>query len=153
MSLHTVRAFFAEKAPDIAILERNGSTATVALAAAEYGVEPAQIAKTLALIVGGTGLLVVTSGDARLDNHKAKTVFGGKVRMMSPEEVKRMTGHPIGGVCPFGLAEPLPVYCDVTLEGFDEVLPAAGSPQSAIRIDPRRMAGLIGAAWVDVCRG
>jgi len=152
MSLQTVRAFFADKAPDIAILERDGSTATVALAAAEYGVEPAQIAKTLALMVSGTGLLVLTSGDARLDNQRAKAVFGGKVRMMSPEEVEYLTGHPIGGVCPFGLAKPLPVYCDITLEGFDEVLPAAGSPQSAIRINPHRMAGLIGAAWVDVCR-
>ena len=153
MSLQTVRAFFAEKAPDITILERDGSTATVALAALEHGVEPAQIAKTLALIVNGTGLLVVTSGDDRLDNQKAKAVFGGKVRMMSLEEVERITGHPIGGVCPFGLAEPLPVYCDVKLKVFDEVLPAAGSPQSAIRIDPGRLARLVGAAWVDVCRG
>jgi prolyl-tRNA editing enzyme YbaK/EbsC (Cys-tRNA(Pro) deacylase) len=96
---------------------------------------------------------VVTSGDARLDNRKAKAVFGGKIRMMSVEEVERMTGHPIGGVCPFGLATPLPVYCDTTLQGFDEVLPAAGAPHSVIRISPLRLAELTEAAWVDVCRG
>jgi prolyl-tRNA editing enzyme YbaK/EbsC (Cys-tRNA(Pro) deacylase) len=124
----------------------------VALAAAEHGVEPAQIAKTLALMVGGRGVLVVTRGDARLDNQKAKAAFGGKIRMMRSEEVLTLTGHPIGGVCPFGLATELPVYCDITLRNFDEVLPAAGAPHSAIRINPLRMAELIEADWVDVCR-
>ncbi len=152
MSLESVRSFLAQKAPDIAILELPDSTATVAMAAAGHGVEPSQIAKTLALVVGGRSLLVVTSGDARLDNQKAKTVFGGKVRMMNTEEVERVTGHPVGGVCPFGLASPLPVYCDINLKGFDEVVPAAGSPHSAVRINPLRMAEIIQADWVDVCR-
>jgi prolyl-tRNA editing enzyme YbaK/EbsC (Cys-tRNA(Pro) deacylase) len=152
MSLETVRAFLVEKAPEIEILELTASTATVALAAAEHGVEPAQIAKTLALMVGGRGVLVVTRGDCRLDNQKAKAAFGAKIRMMSSEEVLTLTGHPIGGVCPFGLATELPVYCDITLRNFDEVLPAAGAPHSAIRINPLRMAELIEADWVDVCR-
>jgi prolyl-tRNA editing enzyme YbaK/EbsC (Cys-tRNA(Pro) deacylase) len=152
MSLDSVRAFLAERAPEIEILELAASTATVALAAAEHGVEPAQIAKTLALMVGGRGVLVVTRGDARLDNQKAKAAFGGKIRMMRSEEVLTLTGHPIGGVCPFGLATELPVYCDITLRNFDEVLPAAGAPHSAIRINPLRMAELIEADWVDVCR-
>ncbi len=107
----------AEKAPDIAIIELANSTATVALAAEGHGVEPAQIAKTLSLRVGGQSLLVVTRGDARLDNRKAKAAFGGKVSMLGPEEVVAITGHPVGGVCPFGLATPLPVYCDVSLQG------------------------------------
>jgi prolyl-tRNA editing enzyme YbaK/EbsC (Cys-tRNA(Pro) deacylase) len=143
MTLDTVRVFLAEKAPDIAIQELSGSTATVAMAAAGFGVEPAQIAKTLALVVNGSALLVVTGGDARLNNQKAKAVFGGKARMMTREEAEMATGHPIGGVSPFGLATPLRVYCDVTLKAFDEVLPAAGSPNSAIRINPLRMAELI----------
>ena len=151
MNLDTVRVFLAEKAPDIAIQELSGSTATVAMAAAGFGVEPAQIAKTLALVVNGSALLVVTGGDARLNNQKAKAVFGGKARMMTREEVEMATGHPIGGVSPFGLATPLRVYCDVTLKAFGEVLPAAGSPNSAIRINPLRMAELIEADWVDVC--
>ncbi|MGB8314803.1 MAG: YbaK/EbsC family protein [Aestuariivirga sp.] len=152
MSLDSVRAFLAEKAPDIAIIELDGSTATVALAAEGHGVTPAQIAKTLSLRVGERCLLVVTRGDARLDNKKAKVAFGGKARMLSTEEVVAVTGHPIGGVCPFGLATPLPVYCDVSLKNFTEVVPAAGSTHSAVRINPIRMAELAGAEWVDVCQ-
>jgi prolyl-tRNA editing enzyme YbaK/EbsC (Cys-tRNA(Pro) deacylase) len=79
-------------------------------------------------------------------------VFGGKVRMLGAEEVVAVTGHPIGGVCPFGLPTPLPVYCDVSLKAFDEVVPAAGSTNSAVRINPHRMAELVDAAWVDVCQ-
>ena len=100
MSLESVRAFLAIRAPDIAIVELDGSTATVALAAAGHGVEPAQIAKTLSLRVRDRNLLLVTRGDARLDNKKAKAVFGGKPRMLAPEEVVAITGHPVGGVSP-----------------------------------------------------
>lgn len=152
MSLESVRAFLAAHAPDIAILELPGSTATVAEAAAGLGVEPAQIAKTLALMVNGTGLLVVASGAARLDNAKARAAFGGKARMMTVDEVVTLTGHPIGGVCPFGLATSLPVYCDVSMRAFPEILPAAGSINSAMRIAPERIAELAKADWVDVCR-
>ena len=151
MSVESVRRFLAEKAPDIAIIELPDSTATVTLAAKGHGVEPAQIAKTLSLRVGERNLLVVTRGDARLDNRKAKATFGGKVRMLGADEVVAVTGHPVGGVCPFGLATPLPVYCDVSLKAFDEVVPAAGSTHSALRISPTRMAELVEAEWVDVC--
>ena len=113
---------------------------------------PAQIAKTLSLRVGERNLLVVTRGDARLDNKKAKAAFGGKARMLNADEVLAVTGHPVGGVSPFGLATALPVYCDVSLKAFAEVVPAAGSTNSALRINPARMAELIGAEWVDVCQ-
>ena len=152
MSLESVRAFLAEKAPDITIIELEKSSATVALAAEGHGVTPAQIAKTLSLRVGERNLLVVTRGDARLDNKKAKAAFGGKARMLSADEVFAITGHPVGGVSPFGLPSGLAVYCDVSLKVFDEVVPAAGSTNSALRIDPLRMAALIGAEWVDVCQ-
>lgn len=152
MSLESVRAFFAANAPDIVIIELAQNTATVALAAEGHGVAPGQIAKTLSLKLGEQNFLVVTRGDARLDNKKAKAVFGGKVRMLGAEEVVAVTGHPIGGVCPFGLPTPLPVYCDVSLKAFDEVVPAAGSTNSAVRINPHRMAELVDAAWVDVCQ-
>jgi prolyl-tRNA editing enzyme YbaK/EbsC (Cys-tRNA(Pro) deacylase) len=151
MSLESVRAFLATHAPDIAILELAASTATVAQAAEGHGVAPGQIAKTLSLRVRERNLLVVTSGEARLDNRKAKAVFGGKPRMLTAEEVVSITGHPVGGVCPFGLATPLPVYCDVSLKAWSEVVPAAGSTNSALRIDPLRLATLVGAEWVDVC--
>ncbi len=152
MSLESVRAFMAEHAPEIDILVLETSTATVALAAAGHGVAPAQIAKTLSLRVGDRALLVVTRGDARLDNKKCRTVFGGKVKMLGPDEVEQVTGHPVGGVCPFGLATDLPVYCDVSLQAFDEVVPAAGSTNSALKINPIRMAALTAAIWVDVCQ-
>lgn len=150
MTVESVRAFFADKAPDIAVIESEQSSATVTLAAEAFGVSPAEIAKTLSLRVGDRVLLVVTCGTARLDNKKARAVFGGKPRMLNAEEALDATGHPVGGICPFGLKTPLPVYCDVSLQAFNEVVPAAGSINSAVRISPARMAELTGAEWVDV---
>jgi prolyl-tRNA editing enzyme YbaK/EbsC (Cys-tRNA(Pro) deacylase) len=152
MSLESVRAFFAEKAPDIPVVESPISSATVTLAAEAYGVEPARIAKTLSLRIGDRVVLVVASGTSRMDNKKVKARFGGKPKMLGVEEVAEITGHQVGGVCPFGLKTPLPVYCDLSLKAFDEVVPAAGSTHSAVRIAPSRMAELVGAEWVDVCQ-
>ena len=151
MTVETVRAFLAAHAPDIEILETDASTATVEMAARGHGVAPAQIAKTLSLRIKDRTLLIVTSGDARMNNRKIKDVLGGKPRMLTADEVVTLTGHPVGGVCPFGLATPLPVYCDLSLKAFDEVVPAAGSINSALRIAPDRLASLVGAEWVDVC--
>ena len=151
MSLDSVRAFFADNAPDIAVIESPLSSATVALAAEAYGVEPGMIAKTLSLRVGDRVILIVAAGTSRMDNKKVKAAFGGKPKMLGLEEVTEITGHEVGGVCPFGLKSPLPVYCDVSLKAFDEVVPAAGSTHSAVRITPERMAELTAAAWVDVC--
>ena len=138
MTVEAVRTFLARSAPDLEVLELDASTATVEMAARGHGVVPAQIAKTLSLRIKDRALLIVTSGDARLNNRKIKDVLGGKPRM-------------VGGVCPFGLATPLPVYCDISLKEFDEVVPAAGSTNSAVRIAPERMAALVGAEWIDVC--
>ena len=146
-----MRCFFAAHAPDITVIELDTPTSTVELAAAGHGVLPSQIAKTLSLRVKDRNLLVVTRGDARLDNRKAKAAFGAKARMLTPEEVVQITGHPVGGVCPFGLATPMEIYCDVNLREFLEVVPAAGSTYSAVRISPTRMADLVNAVWTDVC--
>jgi prolyl-tRNA editing enzyme YbaK/EbsC (Cys-tRNA(Pro) deacylase) len=151
MSIDSVRPFFAAHAPDILVMEAAGSTATVPLAAAAFGVTPGQIAKTLSLRVGNAVFLLVAAGDARLHNGKAKATFGGKTRMLGPHEVEELTGHPVGGVCPFGLTTALPIYCDVSLKAYDEVVPAAGSANSAVRLSPLRMVELTGAKWVDVC--
>ena len=151
MSLESVRAFFAEKAPDLTVIETPMSSATVALAAEAFGVEPARIAKTLSLRIGERVVLIVASGTSRMDNRKVKTLFGGKPKMLGVDEVANITGHEVGGVCPFGLKTPLPVYCDVSLKAFIEVVPAAGSIHSAVRIAPSRMAELVDAEWVDVC--
>ena len=152
MSLESVRAFFAENAPDIAVIESSISSATVALAAEAYGVEPRRIAKTLSLRIGERVVLIVASGTSRMDNKKVKARFGGKPKMLGVDEVAETTGHEVGGVCPFGLKTPLPTYCDVSLKAFNEVVPAAGSTHSAVRIAPTRMAELVGAEWVDVCQ-
>ncbi|GHE61076.1 cys-tRNA(pro)/cys-tRNA(cys) deacylase [Camelimonas fluminis] len=152
MSLESVKAFLAERAPDLAVIETGQRTATVAEAAAVLGLPPARIAKTLSLRKGDEVFLVVVRGDARLDNRKAREAFGGKVRMLDLAEVEDLTGHPVGGVCPFGLAQPLKVYCDASMRDFDEVAPAAGSIDSAVRLSPQRLAELTGAIWVDVCQ-
>jgi prolyl-tRNA editing enzyme YbaK/EbsC (Cys-tRNA(Pro) deacylase) len=152
MSFESVRAWLAAHAPDLPILETEASTATVAEAADALGVEPGRIAKTLALRVGGTELLVVARGDARLDNQKSKAAFGARPRMLGPDETLTLTGHPVGGVCPFGLATPLPVYCDVSLAAFGTVFPAAGSLNSSVEVAPDRLAELVSQGWVDVCR-
>jgi prolyl-tRNA editing enzyme YbaK/EbsC (Cys-tRNA(Pro) deacylase) len=151
MSLESVRAFFAEKAPDISVIESQQSSATVPLAAVAYGVEPARIAKTLSLRVGERVVLIVTSGTSRMDNRKVKALFGGKPKMLGLDEVAGITGHEVGGVCPFGLKTPLPIYCDISMKEFDIVVPAAGSTHSAVRIAPERLAQLTSAEWVDVC--
>ncbi len=153
MSLQSVHAFFAERAPDIEILEATTSTATVALAAAAHGVEPARIAKTLALHLNGDAILLVMSGTARLDNRKYKDRFGAKAKMLDEAEVLEATSHPVGGVCPFGLPRKLRVYADGSLRAFDVVVPAAGDTHHAIRIDPRRLVQLVDAEWVDVAQG
>ena len=152
MSLESVRTFFAEKAPDITMIESPDSSATVTLAAAAYSVEPARIAKTLSLRIGERVVLIVASGTSRMDNRKLKARFGGKPKMLGIDEVAEITGHEVGGVCPFGLKAPLPVYCDLSLKVFDEVVPAAGSTHSAVRIAPSRMAELVDAEWIDVCQ-
>ena len=152
MSLTSVRAFLAQHAPDIHVIELPSSTATVTLAAEAHGVEPGRIAKTLSLRVADDVVLLVTRGDVRLDNQKYKARFRTKPRMLDAEEVEAATGHPVGGVCPFGLSRALRIYCDASLKDFDEVLPAAGATHAAVRIQPERLAELTGAEWVDVTR-
>ena len=152
MTVASVRAFFAAHQVDMPIIELQENTATVALAAQAHGVEPGRIAKTLAFrLADGKVFLLVARGDARIDNAKFKAAFG-KGKMLSLDDVEALTGHPVGGVCPFGLATPLPVYLDRSLQAFDEVLPAAGSVNSALRISPQQMAELTQGQWVDACQ-
>ena len=152
MSLQSVRDFFSARGLDLPIIELPVSTATVALAAAAHGVEPGRIAKTLAFRLNeGRVVILVAAGDTRIDNRKFKEAFG-KGRMLAPDEVVELTGHPVGGVCPFGLARPLPIYLDASLRNFDEVLPAAGAIHTAVRITPAQLAAVTEGQWVDVCQ-
>lgn len=152
MSLESVRAWLAGQAPDLPLIEVAESTATVETAARALGVEPGRIAKTLAVRAGDTVFLLVARGDARLDNGKCKAELRARPRMLGPEETLALTGHPVGGVCPFGLATALPVYCDVSLKDFDIVYPAAGSLNSSVEVTPERLFALVGERWVDLCR-
>ena len=152
MSLESVRAWLADHAPDLALIEVEQSTATVEAAARALGVAPARIAKTLAVRTGDEVFLLVARGDARLDNAKCKAEFGARPRMLEPDETLILTGHPIGGVCPFDLATPLPVYLDVSLKPFATVYPAAGSLNTSVRVAPERLFELVASRWVDLCR-
>ena len=152
MSLESVRQWVAGHAPDLELIEVAESTATVETAAKALGVEPARIAKTLAARAGEQVFLLVTRGDARLDNAKSKAEFGSRPRMLGAEETLALTGHPVGGVCPFGLATALPVYLDVSLQPFATVYPAAGSLNTSVKVTPQRLFDLVATRWVDLCR-
>jgi prolyl-tRNA editing enzyme YbaK/EbsC (Cys-tRNA(Pro) deacylase) len=152
MAHHNVLDWLCTHAPDVAVITPGASTATVAEAAVALGVEPGRIAKTLAMRVNGEVLLLVTRGDARLDNGKCRAALGGKPRMLDADETLALTGHPVGGVCPFGLATALPVWVDVSLQAYATVIPAAGSRETSVEIAPDRMAALVARVWVDACR-
>jgi prolyl-tRNA editing enzyme YbaK/EbsC (Cys-tRNA(Pro) deacylase) len=152
MSAQSVRAWLAEHAPDLRLIEVADSTATVETAARALGVEPGRIAKTLAVRAGDHLFLLVARGDARLDNRKCKDELGARPRMLGPEETFAVTGHPVGGVCPFGLKTPLPVYVDVSLQAFDVVYPAGGSLNTSVEVPTQRLFELVGDRWVDLCR-
>jgi len=136
------------------ILEFEGSSATVELAAAAVGCEPKRIAKTLSFMQNDTPALIVTAGDAKIDNQKYKAAFAVKAKMLSPEEALRLTGHAVGGVCPFAVNDGVAVYLDVSMKRFLTVFPACGSDNSAIELTLPELERASGsAAWVDVCKG
>nr|WP_310474758.1 YbaK/EbsC family protein [Sandarakinorhabdus sp.] len=151
MAHEDVLRWLAAHAPDVPVIIPGASTATVAEAAAALGVAPGRIAKSLAMRVNGAVLLLVTRGDARLDNQKARAALGGKPRMLDAAETLAVTGHAVGGVCPFGLATDVPVWLDVSLQAFPSVFPAAGSRESSVEIAPQRLAALVARGWVDAC--
>jgi len=152
MSERSARAWLAENAPDLRFIEAHDTTATVETAARTLGVLPGQIAKTLAVRAGEHLFLLVARGDARLDNRKCKDELGARPRMLGAEETFQVTGHPVGGVCPFGLATPLPVYVDVSLKAFETVYPAGGSLNTSVEVTTTRLFELVGERWVDLCR-
>lgn len=152
MSAQSVRAWLARHAPDLEFIAVAASTATVVEAAAALGVAPAQIAKSLAVRAGDQVFLLVTCGVARLDNAKSKTEFGARPRMLGPEETRAVTGHPVGGVCPFDLPDGLPVYLDISLQPLGIVYPAGGSLNTSVRAPVDRLFELVGERWVDLCR-
>ena len=152
MAVEDVRKFFEENGYDYEIIEKEVSTATVELAAQAIGVEPELIAKTMAFRLNEKDVLVVSKGDAKIDNRKFKDAFKTKAKMMKYEEVLEATGHPVGGVCPFALKTPMEIYLDVSLKQFEYVYPAAGSTNSAVKMTPDELKEVTKADWVDVCK-
>ena len=154
MSIERVRAYFKTFGIEDRIREFEVSSATVELAAAAVGVEGARIAKSLSFKIEDKPVIIVVAGDAKIDNSKFKQTFGHKAKMLSPDDVETMTGHAIGGVCPFGVPAQTAVYLDQSLQRFDTVFPACGSSNSAIELDCDTLFQYAQAkAWVDVCKG
>ena len=153
MSIEKVKAYLKKYNRDKDIIELSQSSATVALAAEALGVDPARIAKTLSFKTPDVAILVVTAGDARINNKKFKEVFGLKAKMLSPDEVIEFTGHVIGGVCPFAVENKnVKIYLDISLKRSDTVYPACGSGNSAIELTCEELQEFSCAAdWVDVC--
>jgi prolyl-tRNA editing enzyme YbaK/EbsC (Cys-tRNA(Pro) deacylase) len=154
MAIERVRAFFKERGREQDVLEFQISSATVELAAVAVGVAPARIAKTISLKLGEGCILVVTAGDAKIDNAKFRARFAAKPRMLSLEEVPALTGHEVGGVCPFATNPGVRVFLDISLKRFETVFPACGSANSAIELTCPELYEYAGAEdWVDVCKG
>ena len=131
------------------------SSATVTLAAEALGCDPARIAKTLSYKLNdGSVILIVTSGDTRVDNKLFKARFACKAKMLSPEEAVEYVGHAVGGVCPFGVPDTVKVFLDISMKRFATIFPACGSSNSAIELDCEELERFSRAeAWVDVCSG
>lgn len=153
MAIENVRKYMQQYGIEERIMEFEVSSATVELAAQALHCEPGRIAKTLSFMVEDAPILIVTAGDVKIDNHKYKTYFGKKAKMLTPDEVVEKIGHAIGGVCPFGIKEGVKVYLDESLRKYDTVFPACGSSNSAIELTIEEMEKYTPyTEWVDVCK-
>ncbi|MBN7773111.1 YbaK/EbsC family protein [Clostridium aminobutyricum] len=154
MAIEKVRQFFKQYGMEDRIQEFEVSSATVELAAKAANCEPERIAKTLSFKKDEGCMLIVTAGDAKIDNAKFKAQFSMKAKMLTPDEVVELVGHAVGGVCPFGINEQVDVYLDVSLKRFHTVFPACGSSNSAIELTIEELEKYSGSKeWIDVCKG
>jgi len=154
MSISSVKEYLKQFGMDSKVLEFDVSSATVDLAAKAVGVEPQRITKTLAFKSGDSCIVIAAAGDTKIDNKKFKSEFGFKAKMLSPEETLALTGHAIGGVCPFDLPEDVKSYMDVSMKRFETVFPACGSSNSAIELTPDELYNISSNTekWIDVCK-
>ena len=152
MSVNEVRKHFTARGLQDPVFKLDESGATVEMAAKTLGVDPALIAKTLAFKVKDKNVLIVARGDSRIDNKKYKQFFNAKAKMLEHDEVLEVTGHPVGGLCPFGLKTDLEVYLDISIKDFNYVYPAAGAKDFALKISPRDMETITNSVWIDVCQ-
>ncbi len=153
MSIEKVRDYFKNYGIEDKILEFPVSSATVELAAKALNTEGCRIAKTLSFSVEDNPILIVTAGDAKIDNKKYKAYFGAKAKMLSFEEVEEKIGHAVGGVCPFAVNDGVKVYLDESIKRFETVFPACGSSNSAIELSPAELEKYSNfIEWIDVCK-
>lgn len=153
MSVDKVRKYLEAFHLEDRIMEFDVSSATVDLAAEAVGVEPDRIAKTLSFAKGDGCILVVAAGKHKIDNKKFKQTFSMKAKMLAPEDALRLTGHAVGGVCPFDLPKDVEVYLDESLKAYEIIYPAAGSARSAVKLTPEELFESAKALeWVDVCK-
>lgn len=153
MSVDKVREYFKQFGIEQRIMEFDVSSATVELAAKALNCDPDRIAKSLSFKIGDKPILVLFSGEARIDNKKYKEYFHNKAKMLSPEEVTTLIGHNIGGVCPFGINEGVDVYLDVSLRKYETVFPACGSSNSAIELNLDELEKYSNSlSWIDVSK-
>ena len=153
MSVEKVRDYLNQYGAGDRILEFDVSSATVELASKALGCEPCRIAKTLSFLVDGNAALIVCAGDARIDNSKFKQQFHTKAKRLSAQEAESMTGHAVGGVCPFAVNKGVSVYLDKSLKRFESVFPACGSSNSAIKLTIDELEKFSGyTEWIDVCK-
>ena len=157
MGVPQVKAHLAAAGFDGEVREFEDSSATVELAAHQVGTSPQRIAKTIALSDpedSERAILVVIAGDAKIHGGRFKRTFGGKPRMLPHDLVEPMTGHPVGGVCPFGNPESARIFIDESVRRFESVFPAAGSATSAVEVRVDVLPDLSGAeSWVEVTAG
>src|SRR5665648_356015 len=149
VSVLAVEAFLKEKKKDIAILTF-GDTSTVAKSAEALGVTPGEIAKSLLFKIKDDFVMILMAGDKRIDNRKFKDVFKAKAKMPEAKEVVAATGHPVGGVCPFGLIKAIPIYLDYSLQSYKHIFPAAGAPNTAMKLSLDDLFELTHGQWIDV---
>ena len=153
MSIEKVRAYFKTLGIEDRIQEFDVSSATVELAAQALGCEEARIAKSITMNLNGECVIIVTAGDVKIDNPKYKAEFATKAKMLTHEQALEMTGHAVGGICPFALNDGCKVYLDESLKRFDYVYPACGSSNSAVKLTPDELEKYSHSIkWVDVCK-
>ncbi|MDP0505841.1 MAG: YbaK/EbsC family protein [Fusobacterium sp. JB019] len=153
MSLRTVQEFFKENELPLSVIETEKPTGTVSEAAKAFGILEDEIAKTMGfLLKDGSCILILMKGTARVDNKKFKKVFHEKAKMIPFDEVEELTGHEPGGVCPFGLANPLKIYLDETLKEFEIMYPAGGTPHSAVKVSVEMLSKITNGTWVNITK-
>ena len=153
MSLERAKNYLKIYGLDEAVMEFDVSSATVAEAAVAIGCAPEEIAKSISFMVDGAAILVVASGNSKIDNSKFKAEFATKAKMLAFEEVEPLIGHAVGGVCPFGVCENVKIDLDVSLKDYETIYPACGSSNSAIKLTPQELEKIVPfVKWVDVCK-